>query len=146
MSAAVARLLRARIQSNALKRKPATRAGVMITGGGYQGKTETACEIAAAFEDEWLALHGQLNPDAMRGHPGPARPGRLRPDPGHRDPEEHLPGDPGLLRRADHKSWTLPQLVRAVRESLHDHGTKVLLSTTSPGCGCTARTTRTPWT
>jgi hypothetical protein len=39
----------------------------MITGGGYQGKTETACEIAAAFEDAWLDLHQQLNPAAVRG-------------------------------------------------------------------------------
>ncbi|MGH3846152.1 MAG: hypothetical protein ACRDS0_32745 [Pseudonocardiaceae bacterium] len=39
----------------------------MITSGGYQGKTETACEIAAAFEDAWLALHHQLNPHALPG-------------------------------------------------------------------------------
>jgi urease accessory protein UreF len=52
MSAAVARLLGARITGNALKHKPVTRAGVMISGGGYQGKTETACEVAAAFEDQ----------------------------------------------------------------------------------------------
>jgi len=44
MSQAVTRVLRGRIESNALKHKPSTRAGVMITGGGYQGKTETACE------------------------------------------------------------------------------------------------------
>ena len=51
MSLAVTRLMRSRLQTNALKHKPTTRAGLMITGGGYQGKTETACEIAAAFED-----------------------------------------------------------------------------------------------
>ena len=39
----------------------------MITGGGYQGKTETACEVAAAFEDQWLDLHHQLNPHAVPG-------------------------------------------------------------------------------
>src|SRR5207244_1106796 len=49
MSTAVARLMRSRLQTNALKHKPTTRAGLMITGGGYQGKTETACEVAAAF-------------------------------------------------------------------------------------------------
>ena len=54
MSQAVTRVLRGRIESNALKHKPFTRAGVMITGGGYQGKTETACEVAAGFEDAWL--------------------------------------------------------------------------------------------
>ncbi len=48
MSAAVTRLLGARISANALKRQPTTRAGVMINGGGYRGKTETACEVAAS--------------------------------------------------------------------------------------------------
>jgi hypothetical protein len=54
MGAAVSQLLWSRLQGNALKHGPATRAGVMITGGGYQGKTETVCEVAAAFEDQWL--------------------------------------------------------------------------------------------
>ena len=69
MSQAVTRLLRGRIESNALKHKPSTRAGVMITGGGYQGKTETACEVAADFEDAWLDLHHHLNPDARARDP-----------------------------------------------------------------------------
>ena len=67
MSQAVTRVLRGRIESNALKHRPSTRAGVMITGGGYQGKTETACEVAADFEDAWLDLHHHLNPAAMAG-------------------------------------------------------------------------------
>jgi hypothetical protein len=67
MSQAVARVLRGRIESNALKHKPSTRAGVMITGGGYQGKTETACEVAADFEDAWLDLHRHLNPAVVAG-------------------------------------------------------------------------------
>src|SRR5437763_5414606 len=62
MSAAVSRIMWSRVQSNALKRTPVTRAGLIINGGGYQGKTETACEVAAAFEDQWLALHDELNP------------------------------------------------------------------------------------
>jgi len=65
----VTRVLRGRIESNALKHKPSTRAGVMITGGGYQGKTGTACEVAADFEDAWLDLHHHLNPDAVWGAP-----------------------------------------------------------------------------
>lgn len=32
----------------------------MITSGGYQGKTETACEVAAAFEEQWLDLPTRL--------------------------------------------------------------------------------------
>ena len=55
MSAAVTRVLGSRVLNNALKHKPTTRAGVMVNGGGYQGKTETVCEVAAAFEDQWLA-------------------------------------------------------------------------------------------
>lgn len=39
----------------------------MVTGGGYQGKAETICEIAATFEDPWLELHEHLNPDAVAG-------------------------------------------------------------------------------
>ncbi|MEV6139126.1 hypothetical protein AB0L63_24300 [Nocardia sp. NPDC051990] len=56
MSIELAKVMGARLQNNALKRRPTTRAGLMLTGGGYQGKTETACEIAAAFEDSWLDL------------------------------------------------------------------------------------------
>ena len=67
MSTAVAQIMHARIQTNALKHKPTTRAGLLLNGGGYQGKTETACEVAATFEDQWLALHGQRNPDATPG-------------------------------------------------------------------------------
>ncbi|MGY4394187.1 hypothetical protein ACVWXB_007486 [Streptomyces sp. TE12347] len=41
MSRAVNRLLSARIRQNAFKTRPATRAGVMVSGGDYQGKAET---------------------------------------------------------------------------------------------------------
>ncbi len=41
MSAAVAQIMSSRIHNNALKHKPTTRAGLLISGGGYQGKTET---------------------------------------------------------------------------------------------------------
>jgi hypothetical protein len=67
MTKAVTKLLHGRVMTNALKARPTTRAGVMITGGGYQGKTETTCEILATFEDAWLDLHRHLNPDAVPG-------------------------------------------------------------------------------
>src|SRR5216683_1383025 len=51
MSQAVTRVLRGRIESSALKHKPSTRAGVMITGGGYQGKTENVRQVAASLHD-----------------------------------------------------------------------------------------------
>src|SRR5439155_781616 len=67
MSATVARVMGSRILNNALKHKPTTRAGLMVNGGGYQGKTETVCEIAAAFEDQWLDLHNHVNPHMVPG-------------------------------------------------------------------------------
>ena len=66
MSAAVSRVMWSRIRSNAVKVKPTTRAGLMVNGGGNQGKTETVCEVAALFADQWLALH-EANPDAVAG-------------------------------------------------------------------------------
>lgn len=58
MSARVANLMRGRLQNNAVKFMPGTRDGLMINGGGFQGKTETACDAAASFEDVWR--DGQL--------------------------------------------------------------------------------------
>jgi hypothetical protein len=124
---AVARLLGARIQGNALKCTPATRAGVMISGGGYQGKTETACEVAAAFEDQWLALHGQLNPEAMAGTRDLHIPVAYAQTPVTATPKSICQAILGFYGAPAHYSWTLPQLARAVRESLHDHGTRVLI-------------------
>src|SRR5260370_1589794 len=66
MSAFVSWKVRALIEDNAFNHGPDTRPGVMINGGGCQGKTETICEIIASFEDEWLALYAQ-NPDAVPG-------------------------------------------------------------------------------
>jgi hypothetical protein len=127
MSAAVARLLGARITGNALKHKPVTRAGVMISGGGYQGKTETACEVAAAFEDQWLALHGQLNPDSMEGTRDLHAPVAYAQTPVTATPKSICTAILGFYGAPVHATMTLPRLVQAVRESLHDHGTRVLI-------------------
>lgn len=51
-----------RLQNNAVKFMPGTRDGLMINGGGFQGKTETACDAAASFEDVWREVHHQLLP------------------------------------------------------------------------------------
>jgi hypothetical protein len=69
MSAKVSKLMLARLQNNAVKFTPGTRDGLMINGGGFQGKTETACDAAAAFEDLWRDIHRQLLPLHT---PGPA--------------------------------------------------------------------------
>ncbi|TMC10510.1 MAG: hypothetical protein E6J41_08070 [Chloroflexi bacterium] len=126
MSTAVARLMRSRIQNNALKHNPATRAGLMISGGGYQGKTETACEVAASFEDQWLDLHRNLNPEAMPGTRDLHAPVACVQTPVTATPKSTCQAILDFFG-ADHGKMTLPQLVHAVRASLHDHGTRVLL-------------------
>ncbi|MFF0145150.1 TniB protein [Amycolatopsis sulphurea] len=126
MSAAVVRLMRSRLQTNALKHKPTTRPGLMITGGGYQGKTETACEIAAAFEDAWLDLHDQLNPAAIPGTRDLHAPVAYVQTPVTAKPKSTCQAILDFFG-ADHKRMTLPQLTRAVRTSLRDHGNRVLL-------------------
>jgi hypothetical protein len=66
MSAWVSRKMRSLVEVNAFCRGPETRPGLMVNGGGCQGKTETVCEALACFEDEWLALHDQV-PGAVPG-------------------------------------------------------------------------------
>lgn len=90
MSAVVSRAMASRIRNNALKHKPATRAGLMINGGGYQGKTETACETAAVFEDEWLDLHHQLENTV---------PGILGTKPVSVEDLRKVPADPAALKK-----------------------------------------------
>ncbi|MBN1171082.1 MAG: AAA family ATPase [Micromonosporaceae bacterium] len=126
MSLAVTRIMRSRLQTNALKHKPTTRAGLMITGGGYQGKTETACEIAAAFEDAWLDLHHHLNPNALPGTRDLHAPVAYVQTPVTAKPKSTCEAILDFFG-ADHHKMTLPQLTRAVRSSLHDHGVRALL-------------------
>ncbi|MDG4803190.1 TniB family NTP-binding protein [Micromonospora sp. WMMD980] len=126
MSLTVTRMMRSRLQSNALKHKPTTRAGLMITGGGYQGKTETACEIAAAFEDAWLELHAQLNPNAVPGTRDLHAPVAYVQTPVTAKPKSTCEAILDFFG-ADHHKMTLPQLTRSVRTSLHDHGVRALL-------------------
>jgi len=126
MSAAVSRIMGSRIQTNALKHKPTTRAGLMINGGGYQGKTETACEVAAAFEDQWLALHRQINPDAVAGTRDLVATVAYVPTPVTATPKSVCEAILGFYG-APHRGMTLAQLVHAVRTSIEDHATKVLL-------------------
>jgi len=126
MSIGVARMVGGRIQSNALKHKPTTRAGVMVNGAGYQGKTETVCEVAAAFEEQWLALHGHLVPDAVAGTRDLHAPVAYAQTPVTATPKSTCQAILGFYG-APHRGMTLPQLVAAVRTSLRDHGTKVLI-------------------
>lgn len=125
MSRKVSDLMRARLQNNAVKLAPGTRDGLMISGDGYHGKTETACQAAAEFEDLWRDIRRQLAP-------GPV--------PGTRDvfipvaycrlPVKATPK--GLCKTildiyGDPHPSTLHDLVRAVRDAIRDHDTTALL-------------------
>jgi hypothetical protein len=125
MSTRVANLMRGRLQNNAVKFMPGTRDGLMINGGGFQGKTETACDAAASFEDVWREVHHQLLPG---------------PTPGTRDvfvpvaycrlPVRATPK--GLCKAilnvyGNPHPGTLDDLVRAVRDAIRDHHTTALL-------------------
>ncbi|WP_327075512.1 TniB family NTP-binding protein (plasmid) [Kitasatospora purpeofusca] len=127
MSRAVEKLLNGRIESNALKLKPATRAGVMVSGGGYQGKTESVCEVAAAFEDRWLALHQHLNPDAAPGCRDLHAPVAYVQTPVTAKPKSTCKAILDFYDSPVSTRMDLPELVRQVAASLRDHGTKVLI-------------------
>jgi len=126
MSVTVARMMRLRIRQGALKHGPTTRSGLMIDGGGYQGKTETACEVAAAFEDAWLALNHQLNPDTIEGVTDLHTPVVYVQTPVTAKPKSTCKAVLDFFG-ADHKYLDLPGLVRQVRASLHDHGVRALI-------------------
>lgn len=125
MSRKVSELMRGRLQNNAVKLAPGTRDGLLISGGGFQGKTETACWAAAEFEDLWRGICRQLMP-------GPV--------PGTRDlfvPVAYcrLPvrATPKALCKTildvygDPHPATLHDLVRSVRDAVRDHATTALL-------------------
>ena len=125
MSAKVSQVVRGRLQNNAVKFTPGTRDGLMINGGGFQGKTETACDAAAAFEDLWRDIRRQLLPGGA---------------PGTRDlfvPVAYcrLPvrATPKALCKAildvygDPHPSTLDDMIRAVRDTIRDHDTTALL-------------------
>ncbi len=127
MTQAVTKLLHGRIRSNALKHKPTTRAGVMVTGGGYQGKTETTCEIAATFQDAWLDMHRHLNPDSVPGARDLHAPVAYVQTPVTAKPKSTCKAILGFYGAPLNPRMDLPDLVRQVATSLHDHGTKALL-------------------
>ncbi|MFE2476714.1 AAA family ATPase [Streptomyces sp. NPDC059389] len=125
MSARVTRLMRGRMRNNALNFAPGTRDGLMISGGGYLGKTETACDAAATFEILWRDLHRQLLPG-----PIPGTRDLFVPVAYCRTPVRATPK--GLCTAIlDFYGAPLPRtlngLIRAVRDSLRDHHTTALL-------------------
>jgi hypothetical protein len=127
MTKAVAKVLHGRVMTNALKRKPATRAGVMVTGGGYQGKTETSCEIMATFEDAWLDLNRHLNPGAVPGTRDLHVPVAYVQTPVTAKPKSLCKAILNFYGAPVSARMDLPDLIRQVAASLHAHGTKALL-------------------
>ncbi|WP_405987351.1 AAA family ATPase [Streptomyces sp. NBC_00872] len=59
---------RGRLENTGVKFMPGTRDGLMVNGGGFQGKTETACSAAAIFEDLRRIVHRQVLPDQLQLH------------------------------------------------------------------------------
>ncbi|WP_438289569.1 hypothetical protein [Streptomyces sp. HUAS TT7] len=108
------------------KQAPATRRGLIINGGGCQGKTETACAVAAAFEDSWLELHDHLNPDAVPGTRDLHAPVAYVQTPITAKPKSTCKAILDFYG-ADHKNMDLPALIRAVRRHVHAHGTRAIL-------------------
>lgn len=125
MSARVSELMQRRLQNNAVKWNPGTMDGLMVSGGGKQGKTETVCRALAAFEELWRSICGELC---------------ATPPPGTRD--EFVPvaycrlpvrARPKALCQSildvygDPHPKTLHDLVRATRASLRGHRTTALV-------------------
>ncbi len=110
--AALARVMRSRLRKEAFKQAPTTRRGLIINGGGCQGKTETACEVAAAFEDSWLELH-HLNPDAIPGTRDLHIPVAYVQTPVTAKPKSTCKAILDFYG-ADHKNMDLPALIRGL--------------------------------
>jgi hypothetical protein len=124
MSAWVSRKMRSLIETNAFCQGPDTRPGLMVNGGGCQGKTETVCEALACFEDEWLALYEQ-NPSAIAGTLDLHVPAVYV-----RTPVKATPIS-ACQRILDFygepcKGMRLEDLIRTVKNAVFDHGTKAI--------------------
>ncbi len=125
MSAWVSRKMRSLIETSAFCQGPDTRPGLMVNGGGCQGKTEAACETLACFEDEWLALYEQ-NPSAIAGTLDLHAPAVYV-----RTPVKATPIS-ACQRILDFygepcKGMRLEDLIRTVKNAVFDHGTKAIV-------------------
>jgi len=56
-----------RVWANALDRSPGPVEGIMVSGGGAQGKTAAVQAICADFLDDWVDLHGLANTTSYTG-------------------------------------------------------------------------------
>ncbi|SFT22452.1 TniB family NTP-binding protein [Streptomyces sp. ok210] len=123
----VGKLIRRRLRGNTMKQDDPTRAGIMVSGWGNYGKTASVCSAGAVFEDQWLQLHSYLNPGALPGTRDLHAPVVYVSTPVTATPKSLCASILGFFRAAIRKSITLPELVRQVADSLHDHGVKALI-------------------
>lgn len=114
------------VEDGAFSHKAGTRSGVMVNGGGAQGKTETVCGAIAQFEQEWLEVHGFADPDAM-----PGTRDLLAPVVYVRCPVKATPIS--LCKRVldffgeDYKNMRQDDIIRTVHDALTAHATKALV-------------------
>lgn len=127
MSATVSRLLHSRMQTNSLNAGPSTRPGVMINGGGNQGKTETTAEAAASFEEMWLHLRQRCDPEPLPGVRDLRCTVAYVQTPVKATPKATCESILDFFGDHISRSATLTQLIRQVRTSLRDHRTRVLI-------------------
>jgi hypothetical protein len=126
MGDVVGRRLTTMAESAAVSRKPGTLPGLMVSGGGYQGKTETVCEFCAEFEDDWRALYRDVNPNAMPGTRDLLAPVCYVRTPTRANPNKmcnrilDFYGEP-------YKGMNLEQLTRTVQTAIADHATHLLV-------------------
>lgn len=126
MTTKLGRIFTERVEMNSVKHAPSTRSGLMVNGGGFQGKTEAVCELAADFADFWLELDGLRQPEP--GTRDLLIPVAYVQTPVTAKPKStccaildfygvHLPS----------RTPDLPRLTRMVKSCLQDNGTKVLI-------------------
>lgn len=123
----VGKLIRRRLSGNTRKKDDPTRAGVMVGGWGNYGKTASVCAAGAVFEDQWLKLHGSLNPGSLPGTRDLHAPVVYVSTPVTATPKSLCASILGFFRAPIRKAAGLPELVRQVADSIHDHGVKVLI-------------------
>ncbi|MFG2845363.1 AAA family ATPase [Kitasatospora sp. NPDC048296] len=126
MAKRVASLVDRRIRGNAMRLTSATWPGVMVFGLGYQGKTETVCDIAAEFEVTFREAGDQINPHAMPGTRALHAPVVYVQTPVTATPKSTCQAILDFFG-AHTKGLTLPQLVQQVAASLDDHGVRALI-------------------
>nr|BFD89435.1 hypothetical protein KitaXyl93_07950 [Kitasatospora sp. Xyl93] len=123
----VGKLIRRRLRGNTMKQDDPTRAGVMVSGWGNYGKTASVCSAGAVFEDQWLELHSYLNPGSLPGTRDLHAPVVYVSTPVTATPKGLCASILGFFQAPTRRSATLPELVRQVADSLHDHGVKALI-------------------